>query len=102
MARRRAWADSVMATLSTRARIGQLFLRWIPGTFRDSSAKDLADARRWIAEDSIGGFIISIGSPAELVPSGNEMAAHPVTFASVVQPVVANSTSKNFLVVPRG
>ena len=84
-ARTRAWADSVLTTLSTRARIGQLFLRWIPGTFRDSSAKDLADARRWIAEDSIGGFIISIGSPAELAAKTNalqRLSRVPLFFAA--------------------
>ena len=67
------WADSVLATLSTRAKIGQLFLRWIPGTFRDTTAKEFVDARRWIAEDSIGGFIISIGPPAELAAKTNAL-----------------------------
>lgn len=83
--RDRLWADSVLETLSTRARIGQLFLRWIPGTFRDSSAQDLADARRWIAEDSIGGFIISIGSPVELAAKTNalqRLSRVPLFFAA--------------------
>ena len=39
---------------------------------------------------------------ADVLPSGSEIAAHPVTFAIVVHPVVANSTSKNARVVPRG
>ena len=33
---------------------------------------------------------------------GSEIAAQPVTFASEVHPVVANSTSKKARVVPRG
>lgn len=84
-ARDRQWADSVLATLSLRAKIGQLFLRWIPGTFRDTTARDFAEARRWIAEDSIGGFIISIGSPAELAAKTNalqRLSRVPLFFAA--------------------
>jgi hypothetical protein len=35
-----------------------------------------------------------------VAPSGNEIALQPVTFASDVQPVVANSKSKNAAAEP--
>ena len=79
------WADSVLATLSLRAKVGQMMMRWIPGSFSGASGEQFARERRWITEDSLGGFIISIGSPASLAAKTNalqRLAAVPLLFAA--------------------
>lgn len=79
------WADSVLATLSLRARVGQMIMRWIPGTTSRSTPAQLAAERRWITEDSLGGFIISIGTPDELARRTNalqRLSALPLLFSA--------------------
>ncbi|MGH7664731.1 MAG: serine hydrolase [Gemmatimonadaceae bacterium] len=79
------WADSVLATMSLRARVGQMFMRWIPGHFAGPASSHFAEARRWVTQDSIGGFIISIGSPAELARKTNalqHLSKVPLFFAA--------------------
>ena len=86
--RERRWADSVLATLSLRAKVGQLFMRWIPGSYGDTTTKEYAETRRWVTEDSLGGFIISIGSPAELAAKTNalqRLSRVPLLFAADIE-----------------
>ena len=62
-----------------------MMMRWIPGTFAGPSGAQFARERRWITEDSLGGFIISIGSPAELAAKTNALqglSAVPLLFAA--------------------
>ena len=86
--RERRWADSVLATLSLRGKVGQLFMRWIPGSYGDTTTKEYAETRRWVSEDSLGGFIISIGSPAELAAKTNalqRLSRVPLLFAADIE-----------------
>lgn len=86
--RQRAWADSVLRTLSLRSKVAQLFMRWIPGSFRDTTTKEYAETRRWVIEDSLGGFIISIGTPAELAAKSNSLqrlSRVPLLFAADIE-----------------
>ena len=79
------WADSVLATLSLRAKVGQMMMRWIPGSFTGPSGAQYARERRWITEDSLGGFIISIGTPAAVAAKTNalqRLSAIPLLFAA--------------------
>ncbi|HET9454761.1 MAG TPA: glycoside hydrolase family 3 N-terminal domain-containing protein [Gemmatimonadaceae bacterium] len=60
-----AWADSVLATLTPRERAAQLV--W-PQLFGDYTAEGSASWQRisnWVANERIGGFVMSIGSPVE-------------------------------------
>ena len=60
------WADSVLASLSLRERVGQMFMRWVPGVPASDTSKAGRAIREWIETDRIGGIIISIGPPATL------------------------------------
>ena len=79
------WADSVLRTLSLRAKVGQMMMRWIPGTHAGPSGAQYARERQWITEDSLGGFIISIGPAAQLAAKTNalqRLSAVPLLFAA--------------------
>lgn len=79
------WADSVLATLSLRAKVGQMMMRWIPGTFAGTGSAQFARERRWITRDSLGGFIISIGTPESLARKTNalqRLARVPLLFSA--------------------
>ncbi len=79
------WADSVLATLSLRGKVGQMMMRWIPGTVAGDGSAEFRNARRWITEDSLGGFIISIGSPDALARTTNSLqglSRVPLLFAA--------------------
>ena len=61
-----AWADSVLASLSLRERVGQMFMRWVPGVPPADTSRTGRAIREWIEVDRIGGVIISIGPPSTL------------------------------------
>ena len=55
--------DETLASLSLRERIAQLVVPWIPGAYASSSDASFRTLERWVAEEGIGGVVISIGSP---------------------------------------
>ena len=57
------WVDGTLASLSLRERIAQLVVPWIPGAYASSSDASFRTLERWVAEEGIGGVVISIGSP---------------------------------------
>ena len=61
-----AWADSVLASLSLRERVGQMFMRWVPGVPPADTSRTGRAIREWVEVDRIGGVIISIGPPSTL------------------------------------
>ena len=81
-----AWVDSVTVSMSLRAKVSQMVMRWIPGSFiGDTAGSDFATARRMVVEDSLGGFIISIGTPADLARKTNalqRLARVPLLFTA--------------------
>ena len=62
-ARASTWVDDTLAALSLRERIAQLVVPWIPGAYASSSDASFRTLERWVAEEGIGGVVISIGSP---------------------------------------
>ena len=62
-ARASTWVDETLASLSLRERIAQLVVPWIPGAYASSSDASFRTLERWVAEEGIGGVVISIGSP---------------------------------------
>lgn len=72
-ARDSAWVRRTMASLSLRQKVGQMV--W-PSVFADYvSTSDSAwkKVRGWIADDQVGGFTMSIGSPMEMAAKLNAM-----------------------------
>jgi len=68
-------ADSILATLSTRQRIGQLIVPWIAGTYAAFDNEAVAQAAMWIDSLEVGGIIISVGSPLDVAAKLNYLQA---------------------------
>ncbi|HEX6057536.1 MAG TPA: glycoside hydrolase family 3 N-terminal domain-containing protein [Gemmatimonadaceae bacterium] len=67
------WTDSVLATLSTRQKAAQMVWPTVLGDYTPSDAPQWERLRRWIAEDGVGGFTMSVGSPIEIAAKLNAM-----------------------------
>jgi beta-N-acetylhexosaminidase len=65
--------DSVLATLSTRERIGQLIVPWVAGTYAAFDDEALSRAAAWVDSLDVGGIIISIGSPLDIAAKLNHL-----------------------------
>ncbi len=68
-----AWVDSVMATLSPRDKAAQLVWPQLFGDYTPASSAGWQRIEQLIAQDHVGGFIMSIGSPIETAEKLNAM-----------------------------
>ena len=78
------WTDSVLPTMSLRAKAAQLIVRWVPGDAAPD-AKGAVAAHDWVANDSIGGVIIGPGTAAQVARATNALqgaAALPLFVAA--------------------
>jgi beta-N-acetylhexosaminidase len=80
-----AWADSTLRTLSLRQKAAQLVWPWILGDYVGAETSEWARLRRLVTEDSVGGFIVSVGSPIEIATKINalqRMSALPLLMSA--------------------
>ena len=66
------WADSVLKTLSLRAKVSQLVVRWVPGNATPGSAQ-MDKMLGWVRDDSIGGVIVGVGTAAQVARTTNAL-----------------------------
>ena len=79
------WADSVIATMSLARKAGQMVWPTILGDFVPDDASQWDQIRRWITDDGVGGFTVSVGSPTEIAAKLNAMqriADFPLLFGA--------------------
>jgi beta-N-acetylhexosaminidase len=67
------WVDSVLATLSTRQKAAQMVWPTVLGDYTPADAVQWERLRRWIVDEGVGGFTMSIGSPMEIATKLNTM-----------------------------
>jgi len=67
------WVDSVMATMSLRDRAAQLVWPWILGDYVPEHSAEWNRILRFVREDHVGGFILSVGSPLDIAAKGNAL-----------------------------
>jgi beta-N-acetylhexosaminidase len=65
--------DELLAALSTRDRIAQLVIPWIPGTYAAYDDSGFARAESWVDSLHVGGVIVSIGSPLDIAAKLNSL-----------------------------
>lgn len=78
------WTDSVLPTMSLRAKAAQLIVRWVPADAAPDAKAAIA-AHDWVADDSIGGVIIGPGTAAQVARTTNALqgaAALPLFVAA--------------------
>lgn len=67
------WADSVLATMSPRDKAAQLVWPQLFGDYTPTTSAGWIRVRDLIAQQHVGGFIMSIGSPIETAAKLNDM-----------------------------
>lgn len=74
-AARTTWADSVLASLTLRQKAAQLVWPFTLGDYVPEDSPVWRQVSRWITDEQVGGFIISVGSPLEIAGKLNRMQA---------------------------
>lgn len=60
------WVDSVLATMSLRDKAAQMVWPWMLGDYVAENNPTWERFQRYVTDDHVGGFIISVGSPTEI------------------------------------
>ena len=68
-----SWPDSVLASLTLRQKAAQMVWPTVLGDYTPADAAQWERLRRWIVEDGVGGFTMSVGSPIEIAAKLNTM-----------------------------
>ena len=68
-----AWVERTLRSLSPREKAGQLVLAWISGRYAGPGDEEMGRASTWVRRDHVGGFIISNGTPPELIAKLNAL-----------------------------
>jgi beta-N-acetylhexosaminidase len=67
------WTDSVLATLTLRQKAAQMVWPTVLGDYVSTDSPQWQRVTRWIRDDQVGGFTVSVGSPLEIVTKLNAM-----------------------------
>lgn len=70
------WVDSVLATMSLRDKAAQMVWPWMLGDYVPENTTAWTRYARYVTEDHVGGFIISVGSPTEIAYKINALQKH--------------------------
>ena len=62
----RSWAESTLAEMTLRQKVGQLIMTWVLGDFAPEGSTSYERIFGFIEEQEIGGLIMSVGSPTEV------------------------------------
>jgi beta-N-acetylhexosaminidase len=63
--------DRLLDSLPLRAKVAQLVVPWIPGSYAAVDDPGFAKARAWVDSLQVGGIIVSIGSPLDIAAKLN-------------------------------
>jgi beta-N-acetylhexosaminidase len=63
--------SQILTALSTRQKVAQIVVPWVPGSYAAFDAEGLEKARGWVDSLEVGGIIISIGSPLDVAAKLN-------------------------------
>ena len=72
-ARPKLTVDSLLETLSVRAKVGQLIMPWLSGSYIATETDAFDTAAAWVEEFGVGGIIISAGSPLDAAAKLNRL-----------------------------
>jgi beta-N-acetylhexosaminidase len=67
------WVDSVLRSMSLRDKAAQLVWPWILGDYVAETTSEWQRIERYVTEDHVGGFIVSVGSPIEIAAKINAL-----------------------------
>src|SRR5688500_16394415 len=99
-ARDRAWVDRTLARLTPRQRVAQMVMLWVLGDYAHVEDSTFAASRRAVAEERIGGVVMSLGSPIEVASKVNslqQLADVPLLVASDLEPGLGRLVGGTFV-----
>ena len=67
------WIDRTLASLTLRAKIGQLIMPWVGGDYTAVGSEEFEQVRKWVQDDGVGGLVLSIGLPLSYAAKLNEL-----------------------------
>ena len=85
----RRWVEQSLASLSLRDRVAQLVMVWVLGDYTSTTDSSFVQARNWVADDHVGGVVMSLGTPIEVAAKVNDLqraAQLPLLVASDLEP----------------
>ncbi len=85
----RRWVDQTLASLSLRDRVAQMVMVWVLGDYTSTTDSSFVEARHWVADDHVGGVVMSLGTPIEVAEKVNALqraARVPLLVASDLEP----------------
>ncbi len=65
--------DSLLGTLSTREKVGQLLMPWLLGNYSGMDGEDYDAAYAWADSFAVGGILVSVGSPLDVAARLNTL-----------------------------
>src|SRR5688572_27366539 len=68
-----SWVEATLASLTTRERVAQLIMPWVPGEYAAVGSPEYEQVRAWVEDDKVGGLILSIGLPHSYAAKLNHM-----------------------------
>src|SRR5687767_15995346 len=66
-----AWVDSVLARMTLRQKVAQMVWPFMLGDYSPTTTPAWRQLERLVAEEEVGGFIISVGSPLDIATKVN-------------------------------
>ncbi|MEO7521153.1 MAG: glycoside hydrolase family 3 N-terminal domain-containing protein, partial [Gemmatimonas sp.] len=88
-AQHRRWIETTLASLSLRERVAQMVMVWVLGDYTNAREPGFLKIAGHVANDGIGGIVMSLGSPIEVASKVNYLQARakvPLLVASDVEP----------------
>ncbi|GLC27595.1 hypothetical protein rosag_41080 [Roseisolibacter agri] len=105
-----AWVERTVTALPLRDRVAQLVNVWVLGDYVNADDPTFVRVREWIAQEHVGGVIMSLGSPLEVAAKVNSMqrialaqpARIPLLVSSDLEPGLGRFEGGTFLPVNAG
>ena len=82
---RASWTDSVLASMTLRQKVAQMVWPFMLGDYTSTDSPAWRQLERLAAEEQVGGFIISVGSPLDIATKTNALqraARVPLLFSA--------------------
>jgi beta-N-acetylhexosaminidase len=71
-----SWADRTFAELTLREKVGQLIMPWVLGDFAPEGSPSHERIAGYVEAQSVGGVIMSVGTPIEVAAKLNDLQRH--------------------------
>ena len=79
------WTDSVVATMTLREKVAQMVWPFMLGDYTPTTTTAWRQLERFVTEERVGGFIVSVGSPLDIATKTNtlqRLSSVPLLFSA--------------------